>query len=176
MSRIETHYELFILLGNTLTISMPFKMENGEITCTGMQSLRLSTSFGINNKQITIGYITDGKANSVDEDSICGFVDCFASREYVPDMDEMQRNCSCNVRKNLDGRIEYEVSHMNNQTLTPAIALQLFIKYLIIHEKGSLECFLLTSDDCIPCVLYRVNCSVFGVPLPVMSNDSASLC
>lgn len=136
MSRIETHYELFILLGNTLTISMPFKMENGEITCTGMQSLRLSTSFGINNKQITIGYITDGKANSVDEDSICGFVDCFASREYVPDMDEMQRNCSCNVRKNLDGRIEYEVSHMNNQTLTPAIALQLFIKYLIIHEKA----------------------------------------
>ena len=57
MSRIETHYELFILLGNTLTISMPFKMENGEITCTGMQSLRLSTSFGINNKQITIGYM-----------------------------------------------------------------------------------------------------------------------
>ena len=78
----------------------------------------------------------DGITIDADEDYVCGFVDCFAGQEYDADVDELQKNCSCNVKRNSDGRIEYEVKHLNNQILTPAIALQLFIKYLIIHERA----------------------------------------
>ena len=134
MSRFETQCELFVLLGNAVTVCLPYKMDKGEITCTGMHSIRLSTSFGINNNQIVLGYVMDGKAKDGDEDYICGFVDCFANQGRTPDAAELQKSCSCNVKQNPDGRIEYEVKHLNNQILTPAIALQLFIKYLVVHE------------------------------------------
>ena len=127
-------YELFILLGNEITMCLPYCVKNDRISCQQLHSSKIPSILNITDSQISIGKMQNGNQEVSKGQDICGFVDSFFGLISESFVSELKKQCTCEVLLTSHGQVEYRVKDLRNQILTPAIVLKLFLEYLILYE------------------------------------------
>ena len=127
-------YELLILLNNDVTTVLPYIKTEELCLSDNFQPSRIPTTLSFSNSQIAQGRDIEDLKEEGQNQIVGGFVNAFFGFYEAKVVDEVSKQSTCLVTLNESGQIQYRVPALNNQVLTPGLALQLFIKYLIDYE------------------------------------------
>lgn len=132
-------YELFILLNNDFTVTLPF-LNTGSLYFTNQfhsSQIPTTLSFSVSDGTLKLG--TEEHPEKNQDQVLGGFVDAFfrfSEDDKLAEVTKVVKKSTCRVSLNDAGNIRYHVSIMDEQTISPELALQLFIKYLINYESA----------------------------------------
>ena len=127
-------YELLILLGNDTTTVLPYVKMEEVCLSDKFQPSRIPTTLSFSNSRIALGRQVEDSKEEEQNQIVGGFVNAFLGFYERNAEEEVSKLSTCLVSCNESGQVQYRVPSLNNQVITPGLALQLFIKYLVDYE------------------------------------------